>query len=68
LDKDFGELAFKNRLPIPNGMILLRIHGLSDEIATDILVDALQTRDDWSGYFSVIEPGRVRMTPLTDFA
>jgi hypothetical protein len=28
------------------------------------LADLITARDDWAGYFSVIEPGRVRMRPL----
>jgi predicted nuclease of predicted toxin-antitoxin system len=66
LDKDFGDLAFKQKLPAPHGVILLRVHGLSDEGATEVLIQAVVTRNDWSEYFSVIEPGRIRVTPLSE--
>jgi hypothetical protein len=28
------------------------------------LANIITGRDDWAGYFSVIEPGRIRMRPL----
>ena len=29
-----------------------------------LIVAALQSRTDWTGQFSVVEAGRIRMTPL----
>lgn len=64
LDKDFGELAFKQRLPANNGIILLRIHKTGAKAVTEKLIEVLQTRDDWEKHFSVIESDRIRVTPL----
>jgi predicted nuclease of predicted toxin-antitoxin system len=64
MDKDFGELAFRFRLPAEAGIVLLRIRANNPAALTRVAVDGLQTRDDWSGHFSVIENDRVRMTQL----
>ncbi len=63
-DKDFGELAFRSKLSATNGIILFRISTPSSKYVAQIAVDALSSRDDWSGHFSVIEGNRIRMTPL----
>ncbi len=63
-DQDFGELAFRSRLPAPCGIVLIRVPALSPEAITQTVASSLKSRDDWAGHFSVIEPGRVRMTPL----
>ncbi|MEX0683144.1 MAG: DUF5615 family PIN-like protein [Dehalococcoidia bacterium] len=63
-DQDFGELAFKIGLPLSAGVILLRLRASNAEVLTQIVVSAISGRDDWIGHFSVIESGRVRMTPL----
>ncbi len=63
-DKDFGELAFRERLPVSAGVILLRVQGGSSTAVAQIVLAALQERDNWAGHFSVVENHRVRMTPL----
>ncbi|SRR6266508_2998836 len=63
-DKDFGELAFRFRLPAASGIVLLRVAALSPSRLASIVVGALESREDWSGHFSVVEPDRIRMTPL----
>jgi predicted nuclease of predicted toxin-antitoxin system len=63
-DKDFGELAFRAKLPVTAGIILFRISMPSAQYVATMAVAALAGRDDWSGHFSVVEDGRVRMTPL----
>ena len=63
-DKDFGELAWRSRLPASCGVVLFRIPlrpGSAGELA-NILV----SRDDWAGNFSVIEPGRIRIRSLPE--
>jgi predicted nuclease of predicted toxin-antitoxin system len=62
-DKDFGELVFRSRLPI-TGVILVRVSAPSPRHVTAADTAALQSRSDWAGYFSVVEDGRIRMTPL----
>ena len=63
-DKDFGELAFRKRPPMPPGIILFRIVPRSSSHVTQVAVAVLESRDDWGGHFSVVEESRVRMTPL----
>ena len=63
-DKDFGGLALKTRLPPACGVILLRLEMPSAISVGHHLANLIDSRDDWAGHFSVIEPGRVRMRPL----
>lgn len=63
-DKDFGELAFRQGLPLSTGVILLRLQANDASTLTRLVMAALSDRDDWEGHFSVIENERIRMTPL----
>ena len=63
-DKDFGELAFRSRLPARSGVILFRISTPTPELALQVVCAALESRDDWEGHFSVVEDSRIRMTRL----
>ena len=63
-DKDFGELAFRSRLPSSCGVVLFRISTSSPQQAAKIAVDALGARSDWRGHFSVVDNYRIRMIPL----
>lgn len=63
-DKDFGELAFRSKLPAASGVILFRISAPSSSHVASVVVKALASREDWNGHFSVIEDHRIRMTPL----
>jgi len=63
-DKDFGELAFHSRLPATSGVILFRISAPSSTHVARAAVEAISSRVDWAGHFSVIEDNRIRMTPL----
>lgn len=63
-DKDFGELAFRSRLPASGGIILFRISTPSSNHIARAAVAALRSRKDWAGNFSVIEDRRIRMTRL----
>lgn len=63
-DKDFGELAFRSKLPATSGMILFRISAPSAQHVAQVAVQAIASRTDWAGHFSVIEDNRIRMTPL----
>jgi predicted nuclease of predicted toxin-antitoxin system len=63
-DKDFGELAFRTKLPASSGIILFRISTASPEYVARTAVAALSSRADWAGNFSVVEDRRIRVTPL----
>jgi predicted nuclease of predicted toxin-antitoxin system len=63
-DKDFGELAFRAKLPAASGIVLFRIATPSAAHIARVAVASLNSRTDWAGHFSVIEDDRIRMTPL----
>lgn len=60
-DKDFGELAFRQRI-VHNGVILIRLHGLSGEKKAEIVLNFLK---DYSSKipnsFSVITKSNIRI-------
>ena len=63
-DKDFGELAKASALPATCGIILFRVPMPRTNNVGPQLAGVIMARGDWSGHFSVVEPGRVRMRPL----
>lgn len=67
-DKDFGELAFRRGLLATSGIVLFRIRAISAAHVARIAAVALESREDWTGHFSVIEDDGIRMTPLPDKA
>jgi len=64
LDKDFGELVFRRSLPAECGVILFRVDAESPAQFAEAALAALRSRDDWSGFFSVIGIDRIRMRRL----
>lgn len=63
-DKDFGELAYKARLPASSGVVLFRIRKQSPEKTAQRATEMLAARSDWAGHFSVVEEDRIRMKAL----
>ena len=53
-DKDFGELVFRLGLKAPSGIILIRISSTPLSVFSQIVVTALDSRIDWTGYFWVV--------------
>jgi hypothetical protein len=64
-DKDFGDLARAATLPPACGVVLLRVPMPRPAAVGQRIAGLITARTDWAGHFSVIEPGRVRMRPLT---
>lgn len=64
-DKDFGELAFRFKLPATSGIILFRITASSSMLLAHMVVAALAIRTDWAGHFAVVEASRIRMRLLS---
>jgi predicted nuclease of predicted toxin-antitoxin system len=62
--KDFGDLAFRSRLPASSGVILFRISMPSAERVARVAVAALESRVDWAEHFAVVEDNRIHVTPL----
>ena len=65
-DKDFGDLAFRARLPTTCGVVLVRLRGTSPATDNARAVAALAGRSDWCGHFSIVEDDRVRRRKLPD--
>jgi Domain of unknown function (DUF5615) len=63
-DKDFGELAKASTLPSTCGVVLFRMPMPKPSDIGPRLRDLVNSRDDWAGHFSIIEPGRIRMRLL----
>ena len=63
-DKDFGELAWRASLPAESGIVLFRLPMPAPARVGEALAGILAGRQDWSGNFAVVEPGRVRIRPL----
>lgn len=63
-DKDFGELAFRSNLPATCGVILFRLSGTGPDADNRRMIEALESRADWVGQFSVVTHDRIRMRPL----
>jgi len=63
-DKDFGELAFRSGPPAEGGVILFRLSGTDRESDTRRILEAVDSRPDWEGYFAVVEQDRIRIRRL----
>jgi predicted nuclease of predicted toxin-antitoxin system len=63
-DKDFGELVFLRGADASAGVILFRIPLPSPSEGARMISAAVASRLDWPGFFSVVEPGRIRMRQL----
>ncbi len=66
-DKDFGELAFRAKLPSSSGIVLFRISAPSAAHVARVVVSILGSREDWAGHFSVVDDRRIRMSRLPHF-
>ena len=64
LDKDFGELVFRQGQPAAPGVVLVRIEAESPEEIASIVSAALKTAGGFRGHFAVVTRNRIRMTPL----
>ncbi|HET6521350.1 MAG TPA: DUF5615 family PIN-like protein [Geminicoccaceae bacterium] len=63
-DKDFGELAFRDRLSPASGVILVRLEASSPAETAGVIAAALASHRDWIGYFSTVARNRIRARPL----
>ncbi|MCL4506012.1 MAG: DUF5615 family PIN-like protein [Chloroflexi bacterium] len=63
-DKDFGELAFRSRLPAACGIVLFRISASSPAHVANVAIAVLESRSDWAGHLAVTEDRRIRIVPL----
>jgi predicted nuclease of predicted toxin-antitoxin system len=60
-DKDFGEIVFRDNRLVSDGVILIRLSGLSPDMKATIVTDAVSKGpDEFMNRFSVISPGKIR--------
>jgi len=62
-DKDFGQLAVRQRRPVP-GVVLLRIPPISTDYITAQLLRIIGGEFPLAGRFTVVTPNRIRSRPL----
>ena len=67
-DKDFGELAYRFGLPSSCGVVLFRLAGTDPDVDNDRTVDALTSREDWSGCLGVVHDDRIRIRALPEYS
>lgn len=61
-DKDFGELVFREKRLSSDGVVLIRLAGLSVERKAEIVSEVFRERgSEFAHAFSVISPGKVRI-------
>jgi hypothetical protein len=65
-DKDFGELAFRKKLPAACGIILFRLSGKSAASDINRMLEIIASREDWEGHFSVVTETKIRMRGLSN--
>lgn len=64
-DKDFGEMVYRQG-SLFNGVLLLRLFGLTAQRKADLVVGALQKHaDEFTHAFSVLSPGLLRIRRKT---
>ena len=63
-DKDFGELAFRNCLPAECGILLFRLSGADPASDSRRVLEAIESRQDWTGHFAVVTDDQIRIRPL----
>ena len=62
-DKDFGELAFRAGLPAACGIVLFRIPTPWAGYGAQLAVAVLDNPIEWTGYFTVVQEGRIGQPP-----
>jgi predicted nuclease of predicted toxin-antitoxin system len=64
-DRDYGELIFKRRLPVPDGVFLLRFDPKTPQEPAQILLNLFRLPNmNWPGFFTVITRDEIRQRPL----
>lgn len=62
-DKDFGEIVFRDKRLISDGVVLIRLAGLSSEMKGRVISEAIETYEaQLPARFTVVSPGKVRIS------
>lgn len=62
--QDFGSLVYQERLPPPPAVILFRIADTGVAATSRFILDTFEARNDWEGYFWVVNERGVRSRPF----
>ena len=63
-DKEFAAIAARSGVRGLQGVILLRLEGLSPEEVGGFVARTLAARTDWAGRFAIVKPKIIRMRSL----
>ncbi len=64
-DRDYGELIYKRKLPVPEGIIYFRFDPVTPEEPGEYLCKLLKIYGAfWKGKFTTVERGRIRQRAL----
>jgi predicted nuclease of predicted toxin-antitoxin system len=63
-DKDFGALVFQKNRRHPAGIVLFRLSLPSPAETAASVSRILESRQDWTGHFSVVDDTSIRMRPF----
>jgi predicted nuclease of predicted toxin-antitoxin system len=66
LDKDFGELIWARRQTGQAGVLLFRLKTATLAEFVDRVVQAVRSRNDWTGCFAVITNDKIRLRRLSE--
>ena len=64
MDKDFGALAFLDRLPATCGVILFRLNRVKRDEFCQIVLQAVRSESYGTGYFTVVTKNKIRRRAL----
>lgn len=65
-DKDFGDLAFRARMPVAHGIVLFRLANMSKDTLPQFVADSLASHVESEGHFSVISEHRIRVRAIPE--
>lgn len=65
-DRDYGELIYRHKLPIPTGVVYFRFAPSTPEEPAEMLLNVLKKAEvKVVGKFTVVERGKIRQRTLT---
>lgn len=66
LDRDYGELVFRRRLPNPPGVIYMRLVPQTPTDPAEVLQSLFEQGIEITGHFLVVERDHIRRRPLPE--
>lgn len=63
-DRDFGQLVYEKKLLTKQGIIYFRLNGLSPSMMAEAVIETLNSKMIFSGYFTVVTKTRIRQMRL----